>query len=205
MTEPNDIKVVNPEFRHYAEPDSRVLDILMLSVSEWKAMPFYARVHANEFYLLLCSLDIKPRHILEWGSGYSTYLFSYFAGIWGTEYILSIDDNKKYQDDILEKLRPSQPYLEACSISQTGQIWPWDAEEYNYATFPFSTGKKFDLVFVDGRRRNECMFAASRFLAEKGLVILHDSWRKRYELGMSLFRKIKIFDEYTIMVNRNTT
>jgi hypothetical protein len=47
---------------------------------------------------------------------------------------------------------------------------------------------RFDFVLVDGRKRNQCMFAASQKLAERGILFLHDAWRPYYSLGTTFFR-----------------
>jgi len=166
---------------------------------EWNSLSFYVRVHINELYSILNDLDIYPENILEWGSGYSTYLLYYFSKKWKSKSIVTIDDNCEYQKNILQKLYPYPSLLNVKCLSQIGEIWPWDYEEYNYSTYPRSLKKKFDLIFIDGRRRNECMLTSYYCLSSKGILILHDSWRKRYKVGMKMFKKIKKLDEYVIL------
>lgn len=50
----------------------------------------------------------------------------------------------------------------------------------------FST--EFDFIFVDGRKRNQCLFAASQKIKRDGLVFLHDAWRPYYALGATFFQ-----------------
>ncbi len=42
----------------------------------------------------------------------------------------------------------------------------------------------FDIVLVDGRDRNNCIFNAITALKENGIIILDDGERKRYEKGI---------------------
>lgn len=198
-SEPTEIRLINPEFRHYAEAGEDLLNILGMTRAEWEALPFYIRVHSNEFFHLMSRLTIKPKRILEWGTGLSTKIMCGFAGQWGIEQLLTLDDHAVYQAEALGYMNPVPDFLEARCEGQIGDLFPWEDRGYNYATYPLSRGMKFDLIFVDGRRRNECLLTASNCLAEGGLVILHDSWRQRYQAGMGLFEKVDVFDDYTIM------
>jgi hypothetical protein len=199
---PNKISLVRKEYFHYAEPRKEILQILKLNEKQWFEIEFYRRVHINQFYEIYSSLEKKPEYILEWGSGFSTIIIAHLGAAFGAKYLLTIDDNKSYQESILASI-PRDSFIEICSVSQTGQIWPWEAEEDNYATLPLSKNYKYDFIFIDGRRRNECMLAASKCLADDGLVLLHDSWRKRYDLGKSLFSEFKSLDYYQLMTKRN--
>lgn len=60
----------------------------------------------------------------------------------------------------------------------------------NYVHPPILQGLKFELVFVDGRRRVDCLVAALDFVSDDGVVILHDADRKEYRVGTSLYRII---------------
>ena len=169
-----------------------------MSRDEWDMLEFYKKVHINEFFELISSINFNPRYVLEWGSGLSTYLLSDFCLKWSSKLFLTIDHDSTYQSQVLAKLKKNET-TEICSIDLIGAIWPWDKNLYNYATYPISKNVKFDLIFIDGRRRNECLLAASKVLNNSGIVIVHDAWRKRYELGFSLFREIRRFDEYLIL------
>ena len=67
-------------------------------------------------------------------------------------------------------------------------------DSYNYATFPFQYGRAFQLIYVDGRRRNECLLVASELLDATGVVLLHDATRSRYEVGMRLFELVMFYE-----------
>jgi len=43
----------------------------------------------------------------------------------------------------------------------------------------------FDLIFVDGRRRVECMVAALQRLTTGGVILLHDASRKLCRASLS--------------------
>lgn len=195
-------EIIDKEFYSYCEPLYNVLEVLKLSIDDWCKLNLYEQVHINEFWEILMNLTIAPTSILEWGSGLSTYVLYHFGRAWDCEYLLSIDHNHAYQQMRLACLEPS-PFFHFKSIDLKGGVWPWDQHLYNYATYPLTLGREFDLIFVDGRRRNECLLVANQTLSNHGIVILHDAWRERYQPGISLFKPEQSFDGYLIMKNKS--
>lgn len=57
-----------------------------------------------------------------------------------------------------------------------------------YVAYPLSLGRRFDVVFVDGRRRRRCLAVAGRVLAPGGVVVLHDAGRAYYACGFDGYR-----------------
>ena len=193
-------KIIKPEFLHYQESNPEILATLKMANNEWDALELYRKVHIREFHEIISSLNFNPKYILEWGSGLSSYILSDFCLKWDSKLFLTIDHSKEYQSGILENLE-KPTCIEVCTMDLIGAIWPWDQNIYNYATYPFSKKAKFDLIYIDGRRRNECMLVASKVLSEKGILIVHDIWRRRYELGRNLFKEVNRLDEYAILSN----
>ena len=193
-----DLKIIiGEEFLHYQKAIPDVLDICKLTAEQWDALELYKKVHINEFYFLISEITYTPKKILEWGSGLSTYILAYFCRKWQSKLFLTIDHNADYQARILAQLeKPS--VFEARVMTLTGGIWPGE-DDCNYATYPLARQTTFDFVFVDGRRRNECLLVTSKILCSGGQVILHDVWRSRYAVGMSLFKKITRLDCYAVM------
>ena len=62
-------------------------------------------------------------------------------------------------------------------------------------------GESADFIFVDGRKRNRCMFAASQRLSDGGVVFLHDAWRPYYALSCSFFRTAVRVGENLLMAS----
>jgi predicted O-methyltransferase YrrM len=197
----NDSQIIDEPFLHCRKPRLQVLDLVGLDANGWDSLATYSQVHINEFHELLCGLPLNPRRILEWGSGYSTRMLCRFAVQWDTKFFLTIDHNAEYQKSILANL--DYPFLCARSISLIGGIWPWDEPESNYATYPLDRASEpYDFIFVDGRRRNECLLAARDLLSTGGIIVLHDVWRPRYRLGRALFKETGRLDQYAIMRHR---
>ncbi len=61
-------------------------------------------------------------------------------------------------------------------------------DQGSYPNYPKNLGEKFDLIIVDGRRRNDCLMISTELLSERGVVILDDSQRERYEDGMKTMK-----------------
>lgn len=192
--------LVKSGYEQYIESNPDVLKLLNFDQAKWESLEEYVRIHVNEFYEVLWNLEMQPKRILEWGSGFSTWLFSSFAQEWRSELIVTVDHNVEYQRNILDGLECA--ILQKHAVSLEGGIWPWDEPESNYASYPLDRYVEgFDCIFVDGRRRNECLLAARELLSPEGIVILHDGWRKRYRLGTRLFDEFARFDQY-IMLRR---
>jgi hypothetical protein len=50
-------------------------------------------------------------------------------------------------------------------------------------------GKSFDIIIIDGRRRNNCIYEAVHYIKEDGLIILDDSERENYKEGINFLLK----------------
>jgi hypothetical protein len=56
--------------------------------------------------------------------------------------------------------------------------------DVNYPSAIARTGRTFDVVVVDGRKRAECAIQATVFLKEGGVLVWDDSDRDRYQEGI---------------------
>lgn len=118
--------------------------------------------------------QIKPSRILEWGPGGSTKLMLAHSDA----NIISYEHNPKYYDVAKKKFG--------------NKIDLRLAEEEEYYN-PDVTGK-FDIVFIDGHWRIECLEFAKTVLSDKGVVLLHDSGRSCYKKGTDLYKRIEEVD-----------
>lgn len=102
--------------------------------------------------------------IFEFGSGYSTLFFAPKVSS-----VTSCEHDRNWYQDMLKKIQSN------CSLIY--------AEHEAYERSITTTAKKYDIIFVDGIRRNECIKTALPFLTEKGVIILDDSERPEYNEG----------------------
>jgi len=132
-------------------------------------------------------LERDPKEILEWGPGKSTYIMSECCP---DAKILSIEHNAKYYQKILSNVK--SPNVDLKHIPRPHQN---TGNGFGYVCYPVremikeqgEVNEKFDLIFVDGRSRCDCLTIAFLLIKEDGIVILHDSQRKRYQDGIDLF------------------
>ena len=134
-------------------------------------------IHSFEKYLRKWLLDIKPGRILEWGPGKSTEIMLECAP---DAKIISFEHDKSWYKRALKKFGDKVELRLRPALSN-GRMSAYAVEAY------LSKEAKFDLIFVDGRRRVECLLTATRLVSEDGVVILHDADRKDYVLGIELY------------------
>jgi len=155
-------------------------------------------IYISEFKRVLetyAAWDIT--NILEWGSGLTTQILAaHAARLPNVELFLTIDGKAAYQQAIFaERERPA--FLKKLALDLTG---PQSlAPELPYSTYPLSLGGKFDLIFIDGRRRMECAFAAALLSHPKTVVVVHDYRRPRYQPILTLFDVIEDGKEFRVL------
>ena len=135
--------------------------------------------------------------ILEWGSGLTTQiLVEHAARLPDFELLLSIDSNAAYQEAVFAA-RERPAFLQTAALDLIG---PQSlAPELPYATYPLRLGRKFDLIFIDGRRRMECAFIAALLCHEKTVIVVHDYRRLRYQPILALFDLIEDGKEFRVL------
>jgi len=147
----------------------------------------YGPDYIPELTKILENLETRPRAVLEWGSGLTTQVLAAFAEhVWHSDLLLSLDDNFDYQSAIFrDRAEPSCLTLKCLDL--TGPCRDQRDRELNYSTYPLAHSCKFDLIFIDGRRRIECAFVAFLVSHPNTTVILHDFRRSRYQPVVVLY------------------
>jgi hypothetical protein len=181
-------KVVPPEVKAKREKMQRSYQVLLRRACHW----------------------VNPRLILEWGPGFSTSLM---AEECPAATILSIEHHPKWLEVARRKLgdgrkvkqdeyghmvmqfRHSRIALIQRALSMKGGhsqgyiTWPLYLKGINAKGFP-DIDKGFELVFVDGRARFDCLVTAKQLLAPGGVVVLHDAQRENYQPAWKLFSHV---------------
>jgi hypothetical protein len=135
---------------------------------------------------------IQPRRILEWGPGPSTAIM---AEECPEAYILTIEHDQKWVK-VWEKefAGLDQIHLEHRIIGGNG-------ESTGYVTYPLLYGlienPNYDLVFVDGRMRADCLtVAAAISKGTSAVTVLHDSHRENYmRAGRAVFPHFRNYEQ----------
>lgn len=108
----------------------------------------------------LKQLDLSKKTVLEWGCGYSSLFFAQRVS-----FIDSIEDDSNWYNEIKGKL----PVNAALHL----------VTEANYVSIAESLGKKYDIIIIDAKHRDECAKIACNYLNEGGIIIIDNSdWFK---------------------------
>lgn len=114
----------------------------------------------------------KPTSVLEWGSGGSTL---YWPAMYPEIDWVTIEHDRKFFDAIVDRL-PGNVTFFRLDFPMYHELW----EDLG----------RFDLIIVDGRERVKCLNTSRDLLSPNGAVVLHDSARKRYAPGFTLFNTV---------------
>lgn len=106
----------------------------------------------------------KKMKVFEYGAGNSTIWWSNFA-----EEVVSCEHDKFW----VEKLKP---------LPTNVKIFHKDLDS-GYEQFIENYKNYFDVIVIDGRKRNECIKNSLNSLNKSGVIILDDSNRIAYEEG----------------------
>lgn len=136
-------------------------------------------------------MKVKPKRILEWGPGLSTEIMLEHAPIAD---VVSVEHHEGYFAKAQERFKDRVKLLHLRA----------DIANSSYATIALDEGP-FDLVFVDGRRRVECVLAALHVLSPGGVILLHDFCRLNYQrLLLPLCELVEIRDNTAVFKPRKS-
>lgn len=132
---------------------------------------------------------------LEWGSGGSTIQFPLFLRTLPGEFEWqSIEHSLEWRNRVREELK--QHGLSEVRINLFNCDGDPKKELLNdYVRFPFVLRKRFDFIFVDGRKRRRCLINAAKLLAPGGVVMLHDAERVWYHCAFDHFTKHELIGD----------
>ena len=158
----------------------------------------YGKDYISEFKRVINLASHISGNLLEWGSGYTTRILAEYGANVGCNLLLTIDENKNYLTDVIEPLK-EYPFIRGEVLGVTGPCLNDRDQGLNYSSFPLSLGEKFDIIFIDGRRRMECAFVASLVSHRDSLIILHDYRRARYQHVEAMFNVIESGAQFKVM------
>ena len=111
----------------------------------------------------------KSIHLFEYGSGYST---AFYANLVAD--VTSVEYDQKWFYFIKNKM-PNNARI----------IYKDKDVDGGYCRAISETGKKYDIVIVDGRDRVNCVMQSINCLSEQGVIILDDSHREKYKQAIN--------------------
>lgn len=142
----------------------------------------------------------SPRSVLEWGPGYSTEIILKHSS---EAKILSVEHDPKYVRKMTRRFE-GDDRVEIVHRALTMKA----GKSTGYVNYPAwrsvkehgEVKRQYDLVFVDGRSRFDCLVTARQLAKEDGVVVLHDSHRKAYRPAVGLFPHVLDYDERRTIV-----
>lgn len=161
----------------------------------------YGSDYSSEFRRILREyVPSSAKNYLEWGAGYTTKMVIEHIGERDVDMFVTIDNNSSYLRDVVKDL--TSPYLHPVPISVDGPCRSDRDKGYNYSSYPLSLNRKFDFIFIDGRRRVECAFVSSLVCHDDTVVVMHDYRRERYQSVRALYDVIEDGVQFRVMKRR---
>ncbi len=155
--------------------------------------------YLSEFQRILLQ-HVKPdtRAYLEWGMGHTTLAILELRDRLAIDNLFSIDDSQPFLDQLLPQLAVEPAFHPIC-LDLRGPMFGDRDPELNYSTWPLSLKRKFDFIFIDGRRRMECAFMATLLCHSETIVMLHDYRRARYQPIKALYDIVEDGSQFRVM------
>ena len=119
---------------------------------------------------------VKPKKVLEFGSGGSTKIFSDYESV---ETVDSVENCPIWAD----KVR-GLPKVQVI-LQESDHLYPFAIGRFD----------KYDLIMVDGLQRPRCLEQSKDMLTDIGYIILHDAEREEYQESINSFEFIKFYDD----------
>lgn len=159
----------------------------------------YGADYLSEFQRILLQ-HVKPgtRAYLEWGMGHTTLAILQLRERLAIDNLFSIEDSQPFLDQLLPQLPQWSGFHPVC-LDLRGPILGDRDPELNYSTWPLGLKRKFDFIFIDGRRRMECALVATLLCHAETIVVLHDYRRARYQPITALYDIIEDGNQFRVM------
>lgn len=134
----------------------------------WLTLPFI------NYFLTLENLKkrFKNSSVFEYGAGQSTLFFSKYF-----KHVDSVEHDLDWYNYVSDKM-PKNVSIIHRELSKNGV----------YARSVKETGRKYDVIIVDGRDRVNCLKYSLDSLKKDGIIILDNSERTKYRQGIKFIK-----------------
>ena len=121
--------------------------------------------------------SFNPMSVLEYGPGESTKIIQLHPSV-------TLIDTIEHDDAWAARSKSN--------ISPKVKLY----RESDDLKYPYFSGRldKYDLIFIDGLKRVECLMLAKFRLNKGGIVVLHDAEREEYKEAINTFA-LKFFED----------
>ncbi len=129
--------------------------------------------------------------VFEWGSGGSTLHFTKILHRRGIDFRwIAAEYNRQWHRKVVAALKQT-PFADRVEVLLfpvgNDRLLQRNTPMDEYVAAARNTGRRFDLILVDGRKRRRCLLEASRLLKPGGRAVLHDASRRHYRCATKPF------------------
>lgn len=114
---------------------------------------------------------IKPKNVFEYGPGTSTKIIALYPSV-------TLVDTVEHDKAWYEKYRWEMPDNVCMTLQPNMELYPESRGRYD----------AYDMIFVDGREREKCLYVSRSRLNQGGVVMLHDAERSNYKEMINTFQ-----------------
>jgi len=134
---------------------------------------------------------LQPQRVLEWGPGRSTLQITEALP---DARVFAIEHNPLWFDK-MRKIEAASGRLQLFHEPLT--LSP--GRSGKYVTAPLYWGESFDLIFIDGRLRTDCIAISRQVLRPGGVVLVHDAHRKPYHQAFRFFSSAQVVNNTVVL------
>jgi hypothetical protein len=139
-------------------------------------------------FLLQYGREGRTVRVLEWGSGGSTVYYTLFLRKHKIPYLWrSIEYNKGWYEKVRDMVKDDPSTKIELFDVENNALRQRTLPMNEYVDFPRTLNEKFDLIFVDGRKRRRCVLLARELISPDGVVLLHDAQRRHYQCAFKVY------------------
>ena len=123
--------------------------------------------------------------ILEWGAGGSTIYFPKFLLRRTVDFLwTAIEHDREWHEQVRLEMTTNTQIRLYPNLNDN----PYDEPMDEYVNYPTLDSKKYDLIFIDGRKRARCLAMAAKYIKPDGFVILDDAFRQKYHISFKYYK-----------------
>mgnify|MGYP001196710305 CR=1 FL=1 len=187
----------------------RLIPIESLLINSYKTFTISEKLDLRIPYTNIESIEFLKNHtesnpdlkVFEYGSGSSTLFFED-----NCKEVHSVEYDEEWYKFIKKYSNKANIYFVKPEISKNPKI---KSKKYFYRKFDFyeyvnfikTFDEKFDIIFIDGRARAECLKVAKEHINPGGIIIFDDSHRLRYKKIL----KVELKNKFVLNLKGLTT
>jgi predicted O-methyltransferase YrrM len=133
----------------------------------------------------------QPKQVLEWGPGCSTRMMLEFPSV---SRIMTLEHDQGWYEKAVTGFRgDSRVEVVKRTVGGYGAANGYSNYPLRLAMLDGMPWARYDLIFIDGRMRCDCLVAARQLIREDGVVMIHDTYRENYVKALDVFPYVRVY------------